>query len=190
MFDLGRNDDSFLTGEGSVVLWVRADDVETKSQQGIFSKEGAGTPHGFTALYFEDGSLCLSIENRMIFGLDRMYRVGADAFKDGDWHHVSYTFGANGARVYVDGVRVIYDFTYVLGLYHKFGSYEFINEEPWIIGGRNDTGTPTANLFGSVARFAFIPVQLSGSEISDLMDGQLNARGFEVVQGSFERTVE
>ncbi|MBL4591040.1 MAG: LamG domain-containing protein [Phycisphaerales bacterium] len=183
------HDSSFAIRSGSIMFWVRMIDVSLARQQGVVAKEGDGAAELFRALYFEGGEMVLSIDAKGKL-LDKEYRTDASVFADQSWHHVAHTFGTGGTNIYIDGVRVVYDRFYRTGLYYDFMGFTETSTEPWTLGGRKNTPNPSAPLGGSIARFAFFPTQLGDQEIVDLMDGQLNAKKFSVIEGSFVKVVE
>ncbi len=180
---------NFLVTQGTIIFWVRANDVTLKEKQGLFSKENDGSAQFFQAMYFEDGQLVLEINDSLPY-LRQKYRIDAEVFKDADWHHVAYTFGTYGVRIFIDGKRVFVDYSHVVGLYSKIGPFERKNEEDWLVAGRNNKGIPGSPLAGSIARFAFFPVQIQDDNIKILMEGQLEAKRFAAIEGSFTRAVE
>ncbi len=177
----------FETGSGSIVFWARIDDSTSPSIQGLVVKEKHTTPKLHLAIYAEGNQIKVDVDSRNGYS-GEIVSVSADSFADGDWHHVAYTFGLSGAKLFVDGVLVASNRTYLLGL--KSVQMRETNMASWTIGARCTSSRLSDPLSGSVARFAFFPEQLSDSSITKLMEAQLNAAELSVVEGSFVRVVE
>lgn len=181
------HDSSFETTEGTIVIWALIYDMSKPEQQTLFSKETSRSGDFEIACYVSNRSLHLRINSQNSF-LDRNYSIDISSKDDKQWHQFVYSFGKGGTRIYVDGVRVEHDSFYAIGFHYSYLGYSETNTYPWYLGARRRNGTPSDPIMGSVARFAFFPVQLADSEIVELMDAQIPS--FEPVEGSFVRVVE
>jgi len=183
------HDSSFETSNGTILIWARISDMSDSAAQALFSKEDNDTVDFDIAMYVQNSDIKLSINSNYSF-LDRNYSYNIAAKNDKDWHHFAYSFGSRGTRIYVDGVRVVYDPTYTIGLSYSFLTFSERNNERWWLGARRNLSSPSAPMKGSLARFAFIPEQLDDSEIAELMAAQVDAVKLTPVEGSFARVVE
>ncbi|MCA9303866.1 MAG: LamG domain-containing protein [Phycisphaerales bacterium] len=184
------HDSSFEQEQGTIVFWARSNEPTESDQQGLIAKEDDANRELSQALFLEGGELVWRGEGKND-SLDQEFRTDASAFKDKDWHHVAYSFGLSGTRVYIDGVRVINKTSWI-GLHYDIIISSATNTRPWSVGTRalGTSGAPSDPLDGSIARFVFFPKQLSDTEIADLMAAQCGAVKLEPVEGSFARVVE
>ncbi len=82
-------------------------------------------------------------------------------YRNNQWHLVTATLGANGMRLYVDGVQVASSTSVTSGTTFK-GDWQ-VGQAP--LSGRTSAPTSSA-LAGSVDEVAIYPTQLSASRIS------------------------
>ncbi|HEX8631110.1 MAG TPA: LamG domain-containing protein, partial [Catenuloplanes sp.] len=87
--------------------------------------------------------------------------VSSAAYHDGAWHHVAATLGADGARLYVDGVRVATDSNVTYG--RDSAGY-------WRWGGSSLAGfpnRPTSDYFtGTLDEVAIYSTQLTDQQVA------------------------
>jgi hypothetical protein len=100
--------------DGTVQFWFRLDNLN--QTEGLFSRDAvAGAPNDpghLTIRYLSAsgggsngipaGHIWVRLQDYT--GVDVNYYVGSDsAIGDNNWHHLSFTFGANGMELYIDG---------------------------------------------------------------------------------------
>ena len=186
------HDSSFETGEGTILLWARFDKINDVDQQAVFSKEtSAGGDFG-VQMFTRNQRLRLNIDSTYdLSDRNYVYIIPDRDAADDQWYHIAYSFGSGGTAVYLDGVKVITDPFYTLGLSYKDLLAAETNTAPWYLGARADRSVLRHPIKGSLARFVFIPEQLSDQEIVELMEAQTNTgKSLAPVEGSFVRVVE
>ncbi|HRX80503.1 MAG TPA: LamG domain-containing protein [Pirellulaceae bacterium] len=159
-----RHHDRFLLEQGSVVCWLRADDV-TRSQ-GVLSKDASGFGDG--------GHLTLSIAKSQIVlrlqSATESYELRKET-KKSRWTHVACTFGSNGLQLFVDG-QLAATHEYAGGLGKTSGGDG--NHEPLVFGASTMTSqagseSPLADFFhGALDEVALFARQLSAGEVAEL----------------------
>lgn len=93
------HDASYAVASGTVTVWFYTSSANLR--QGLWSKDSSGLDAG--------GHLSIEIEEagtiraRLQSDTDSYY-VRSPAITAGAWHHVAFTFGSGGMRVYLDGV--------------------------------------------------------------------------------------
>ncbi|WJG09715.1 DUF6701 domain-containing protein [Aliiglaciecola sp. LCG003] len=102
---------AFAMDDGSLSMWFQVDDLShqndsTRDALVLFSKDSSGTNDGgdhLTIYVSQNGSInALHQSNRSSF-----YAFsGANVVKEKQWHHLVYTFGQQGMKVYLDKVQV------------------------------------------------------------------------------------
>jgi hypothetical protein len=122
------HDPAFEVEEGTIQLWFNAD--RTRGHQALFSKDHIGYETGGHLNIGLDGD---RIEVRLQ-STDESYYIKTDRLVDnGRWHHLAFTFGDEGMKLFIDG--------------EPAGENDFSgglagNAEPIVIGGSlmwNDT---------------------------------------------------
>ncbi|MDX1432308.1 MAG: Ig-like domain-containing protein [Gammaproteobacteria bacterium] len=128
------HDPVFQVDDGTVMLWFNTD--RSSGRQTLFSKDHSG--------FLEGGHLNIALVNSTIEvrlqSDDASFFVNgkAGAFRTNTWHHLAFSFGAGGMKLYLDGNLLDAD-PYTGGISD--------NEEAIVIGGSNrgnsnDSGIP------------------------------------------------
>ncbi|GJL61425.1 MAG: hypothetical protein NPIRA04_00790 [Nitrospirales bacterium] len=161
------HDASYLLDDGSVQLWFKADSIGTI--QGLFSKDSTGHDTGghLTIRLLASGQLEARLQST---GADFIITTTSTATA-GTWHHVAFTFGADGMALYFDGQSEATD-SYTGGLGTTSGGSG--NFDPIAIGASTRTSgdlvaTPLDNFFaGFIDEVAIFGNQLDTETIQDL----------------------
>lgn len=102
----------FNIAQGAIALWVLVPDLTFENRDGgshsgqtLFSKDSQGYDNGgkhLTMWVQSDGSIRVRHQTT---NNNNLYNVNssAGAISQGQWHHVMYTWGENGKRLYIDG---------------------------------------------------------------------------------------
>jgi PKD repeat protein len=108
-----------------------------------------------------DRQIVMLNNGRLQFGTDGAVRSLAEtttAYNNGQWHHVAATQGADGMKLYVDGVLVASNAATDARNYVGY----------WRLGGDRTFGGTTSNYFaGDIDEVAVYPVALTGSVVRD-----------------------
>ena len=161
------HDASYLIDEGAIQFWFNTADVTQDS--GLFSKDALGfgngghvsidfTPTSHVSVRLQSTTTDYTIES-------------TQALTASQWHHVVFTFGSQGMKLYVDGQLEASD-VYTGGLGTSSGGSG--NDEPLTIGASTQlsgsgTVTPTERHFdGQIDEVAFLNLALSAEEVQDL----------------------
>ena len=115
------HDDEFEVETGTIMFWFNADD--TRGKQVLFAKDAAGPGN-----HLKIGLGGASLEIRMQNAADSHSIATDDIIEAGAWYHLILSFGADGMKLYVNGVQVGENAAAV-GLQD--------NREPIVIGGSN-----------------------------------------------------
>ncbi|MEM9249081.1 MAG: LamG-like jellyroll fold domain-containing protein, partial [Pseudomonadota bacterium] len=186
------HDDAFEVTQGTVALWVRADDLSHRGAIVTKDQKNSGEGGHFRLVQLEDGKL----ELRMAQGDGEgnvSWRTTQAVLEEGVWAHLAVSFTAGGVTVYKDGAALDDAiWTPEEGDVPDPGSYGeaylLMNAEPWVFGADqrrteiNDTATVFATddedlespLNGAMAEFGvwggYTPEDaLSAGEIATLM---------------------
>ncbi len=184
--------DAFEVTQGTVALWVRADDL---SQTGaIITKDerNAGDGGHMRLVQLKDGNLLLRMATGDGGG-NVSWRTTTPILSEGVWAHLAISFTATGVTVYKDGAAIDDSvWTPEEGNVPNPGAYLeaylLMNEEPWVFGADqratniNDTATVFATddehlesaFSGAMAEFGvwggYTPDDaLTPAEIAELM---------------------
>jgi len=101
----------YLTDEGTISLWFNASAVNRR--QGLWSKDSSGYDSGghFTLYVESNGQVKVRIQS-----LNTSHYLQTEPVSANTWHHVAVQFGAEGFRLFLDGVeRDSSDYTGGLG---------------------------------------------------------------------------
>ncbi len=156
------HDAAFELASGSVQLWYNTDDEN--DEQGIFSKDSSGFDTGghLTVTHKSNGS----VEVRLQSTTESFFVTSAaETVGENEWHHVVFTWGTGGMKLFLDGTLVDTNaFT---------GGLEG-NLEPIAIGASTVSSgnltTSGANRFfdGEIDEVAIFASQLSAAQASQL----------------------
>ena len=157
----------FLLDNGTIQLWFNADTVGTK--QSLFSKDhntfGTG---GHLSIWLTDsGTLQVRLQDTAI----SHYVESSSIVTTGQWHHVAFSFGANGMELYLDG-KIIDVNGYTGGLGTTSGGTG--NIESIVLGTTNSKSTQgtvdnLVNYFqGAIDEVSITGNQLNGELIKDI----------------------
>jgi parallel beta-helix repeat protein len=157
--------DDYLLDEGAVQLWFNADSIGP-GIQGLFSKDRLDfETGGHLMIYLTDTGLLAA---RLQSATAAYNTQSAAPVSTGQWHHVAFTFGADGMKLYLDGVIVDTN-AYTGGLGTTSG--DIGNYEPIILGASNwDNPTFPINEYflGYLDEVALFGNQLSAEQIEDI----------------------
>jgi prepilin-type N-terminal cleavage/methylation domain-containing protein len=157
---------SYLLENGTIQLWIDADDTE--GDHTFFSKDSTNYDTGGHVTMRLAGD---DIEVRLQSTTTSYYVTASNAVSQETWHHFAFTFGADGMKLYVDGVLRDSD-PYTGGLGTTSGGTG--NHEPISIGasswGSGDlVVTPLTHYFdGIIDTVAIYDTALSATEIQAL----------------------
>ena len=111
-----------------------------------------------------DRNLYLDNAGRVLFGVNpgtKKVLVSSQSFNDGQWHQATATLGAQGQRLYVDGVLMGRDVTTTTAAANLLGQ--------WVVGGDTLSGwtnAPTSRYFtGSLDDVAVYGAALTATEV-------------------------
>ncbi len=132
------HDDAFEITQGTIALWVRADDLSDDGA--IVTKDQRNTGEGghFRLIQEEDGGLLLRMAPGD-GGSNRSWSTTEAILEEGVWAHLAVNFTADGVTVYKDGVALSDDIwtpeegdVPSPGVYTE--AYMLMNAEPWVFG--------------------------------------------------------
>ncbi len=186
------HEDAFIISQGTIALWVRADDLSDTGAIVTKDQKNSGDGGHFRLVQLEDGNLQLRFAPGD-GGSNVAWNTTEAILEEGVWAHLAVNFTADGVTVFKDGVAID-DGLWVPdegavptpGVYQE--AYLLRNEEPFVFGADqritqlNDTvlefatdRTELVNPFeGAMAEFGiwggFSPDDaLTAAELSDLM---------------------
>ncbi|MEJ2122573.1 MAG: LamG domain-containing protein [Alphaproteobacteria bacterium] len=140
----------FEIAEGSIQLWFKTRDADDR--QTLFAKDQDGRSNGLR-IYLDDNDLKVRLEDGgSVYRIDTNGTSHNNLVRSNTWYQLTFTFGAGGMRLYVNGVLVGSN-AYTGGLVG--------NREAIVIGGSNDDNT---NHSGDLSRL----------RISDPFDGMID----------------
>ncbi|MEM7166559.1 MAG: LamG-like jellyroll fold domain-containing protein, partial [Planctomycetota bacterium] len=152
------HDNALNMSDGTIQLWFKADTLDGSGSNYLFTKNAGGANAGDVAIFVQNGELKAWIED----GSSTYNLNPGTTVTTGEWHHVSLSFGSNGAELYYDGALVDSDAT-TTGMTG--------NTHDIAIGARDDYGSISGHFDGAIDQVAMIATQLSSSQISDLYEG-------------------
>ncbi|MFK7759221.1 MAG: LamG-like jellyroll fold domain-containing protein [Phycisphaerales bacterium] len=161
--------DDYLIDNGTISLWIYPE--STSSTYGILSKDSTSYDTGghFTIFQQSDGRIRARLQsNTTNYEIDSTSTVTVGA-----WTHIAYTFGADGFKLYLDGVlEASHSYTGGLGTTSSGAG----NFEPIVIGGgANRSGnliaTPVKNHYrGRIDEVGILSEQWDAVTIQDLFN--------------------
>jgi len=148
--------------EGTIAFSFQADKITWRDA--LFSKDASGYGEGghLTAFVEQDGDLKVRFQNET----GEKYLIARDVVKTGVEHDFAFTFGGDGARLYLDGEEVAADAT--------FTENWTDNEEVLLIGANGwssasgEVGRPRDHFDGKIEDFVILDEQLAGQQIQSL----------------------
>ena len=159
----------YLLDDGTIQLWFNVDTAATGAFQYLFSKDSSGfDTGGHVGIYLNATG---NLEVRLQSTTTSYIISSAAAVTAGDWHHATFSFGANGMELYLDGAIAATDI-YMGGLGTTSGGTG--NYEPIAIGGSTTVSddlliTPINDFFtGSIDEVAILGSQLDAATIKGL----------------------
>ncbi|MEM1027654.1 MAG: LamG-like jellyroll fold domain-containing protein [Planctomycetota bacterium] len=156
--------DDFLVDEGAISLWVYLDDLS--GRQELFSKDSSGYDTGGHITIHANGD---DVELRFQSTGNSYSLDSGSLLSVSTWHHVAFTFGPAGMRLYVDGSLVDSD-SYTGGLGTSSGGVG--NYEPIALGANTwSSGNLTVSplnyyLHGRLDDVRIYDQQLSAAQVS------------------------
>ncbi|TDJ38602.1 MAG: DUF4347 domain-containing protein, partial [Gammaproteobacteria bacterium] len=172
------HDPAYLLDDGTIQFWFNPDTVA--GDQFLLSKDSTGFDTG--------GHLTFELRNGQL--AVRLQTDSADNFVTdpgtitaGSWHHVAFTFGSGGMKLYVDG-QLVDQNAYTGGLGTTSGGTG--NFEPLALGAGTETSddlliTPLANFYqGYMDEVAIFGGELSLDQVQNLYWLGLNS--YEVAE--------
>lgn len=156
--------DDYLVDNGAIAFWFYLDDLS--GRQELFSKDSSGYDTGGHITIHANGD---DVELRYQSTGTSYTLDSGSTLSAGTWHHAAFTFGADGMKLYVDGVLVDSD-SYTGGMGTSSGGTG--NFEPIALG---------ANTWSS-GNFTVSPLNY-------YLDGRLDEVGFYGEQLSAEQVL-
>ena len=157
--------DDMLLDNGTVSIWFKADDIDDKGA--LFSKDSRNFDDGgHLSARVNDGQLEIRLQSD-----DESYFVRGGSVEDGEWNQVTFTFGDDRMRLFVNG-ELVDSNDYSGGTGTTSGGSG--NNEPWTLGAsqtHSDDGEADhlRNFFeGELDEFAIYDHALSADEIQSL----------------------
>ena len=132
------HNDAYLMDAGTVEFWFNADDLS--GFQGLFSRDSEGFNAGDLSLMLMNNTLSASMQSSsQTYSLTTT--VSANA-----WHHVAYSFGAEGMNLYLDGSLAGSDLSYsggfdtsqpiILAAHNMYSTVHTHDDVRWNFGGK------------------------------------------------------
>jgi Ca2+-binding RTX toxin-like protein len=166
---------AFLLDSGTITLWFRPDDLN--GDQCLFSKNSSGYDNGGHLDIEIDGSRLKVRLEEDGYGQssDETHYIstGSGTVQQGVWQQLTFTWGAGGMKLYLDGALVGSD-SYTGGLGSTSGGSG--NTEPIVIGASQaDSGNGVANNLtdffdGDIDEVAIFGEALSAAQIAALYE--------------------
>lgn len=163
-----RND--FLLDEGAISLWFK--DTGSINNAGLFSKDSSGyDTGGHLAVMIDDGRVKARLQSTT-----HSYTVKSNPIELDAWYNLTFTFGGEGMKLYMDGSLVDTD-AYAGGLGASSGGIG--NYKPLALGAKtwtsgNRTVTPRTDYFsGLLDEVAVFDCALAASDVQDLYDAHV-----------------
>ncbi|WP_100657726.1 LamG domain-containing protein [Alteromonas flava] len=163
--------DTYHLANGSISLWVNTPDLSFRNQasaggMGIFSKDSNGLDNGghLTLWLTSSGALRARLQNTQ----NSVTLQTGNFITENSWHHLVVTWGANGFRLYIDGVQRAAQSNFTTGL--------GFNREPIVLGANawqtSDQSSPINQLRdfyrGSLDDLKIFDQQLSAQQVTAL----------------------
>jgi len=159
------HDAAFEVARGTIQLWFRTRDAN--DDQTLFAKDQDGTSNGLK-IRLDDRDLRVQFENgSSVHAIDTRNTAFNNLIRSNTWYQLTFTFGAEGMRLYVNGVLVGAN-AYAGGLVG--------NREAIVIGASNDDNRNrsgdlsrlriTAPFDGYIDEVAFYGVALTPEQIA------------------------
>lgn len=190
------HDSDYAVANGTVAASFRADDLG--GTQTIISKDERDLDDGghFHVSIDGEGRLQVRLAEGQAGGANHSWRTVAPVVEEGQWHHIAVSFGAAGAAVYLDGVRLPDTaFVEVEGsgearLSEYTDASVIGNDKPFVIGANTLYSPDTASaeglgrdgelsqfFEGAIADVGFWGGPTSADALSDAQIAQLAANG-------------
>lgn len=158
----------YLVDNGTVSLWFWVE--EFSSVQGLLSKDSYGFDDGgHMAIYVDaNGTISAGLQST-----NTSYYVSSGSVTSGEWHHLGFTFGSGGLKLYIDGDLEASNTSVTIGLGITSGGSG--NEEPIALGAltlnSGDLQVTPLDFFlsGKLDEVRIYNYELDETEIEDIM---------------------
>ncbi|MEM9781438.1 MAG: LamG-like jellyroll fold domain-containing protein, partial [Pseudomonadota bacterium] len=132
------HNEAFEVTQGTIALWVRADDLSDDGAIVTKDQRNSGEGGHFRLLQTEDGGLLVRMAPGD-GGSNRSWETKEPVLEEGVWAHIAVSFTDQGVTVYKDGVALPDNIWTPTegdvpspGVYNE--AYILRNEEPWVFG--------------------------------------------------------
>jgi hypothetical protein len=150
--------------DGTISMWFRTDDMS--SEQYLISRDADGNQNGHLGISIEDGEI--QVRHQSSSSSYFIDTTGVN-ITTGQWYHLSYSWGANGMELYINGVSVGSN-AYTGGLN---------NDLDWNIGQHYGGGS---HFNGAMDELALFGSQLNTTQVGDLYNSVQN--GSDLASGT------
>lgn len=160
---------AYALDSGAVALWFKSDDVMRTG--GLLTKDASGTGSGgHMGIYQRNGQVYAGVADT-----SSTHWTNGGALSAGQWHHVVFSWGAAGLKLYING-QVVDNDEYTGGLGDTSGGAG--NEEPIVLGA-SGSRSPSMVLTPTDHHFAgwIDDVRIYDRGIDDLQAASLFAGG-------------
>lgn len=165
--------DNYHLNNGTVSFWFMTPDLTFRNRSsaggmGLFSKDSTGLDNGGHLTLWVTNSGAMRV--RLQSANDSHTIQSSNVIVAGQWHHVAFSWGTEGMRLYVDGVLRGSNASFTSGLGN--------NREPIILGGNawqtSDGSSPSnqlRDLFkGSIDDLKLFDQQLNAGQVTNLFN--------------------
>ena len=167
--------DSFDLSDGTIQLWFNADTPNDGIQHTLATMNNASNTAGNFTVYVDGGKIYVDLQDG-----STTHRISGGTVNADQWHHVAFTFGPGGMKLYLDGTLIGSD-SYSGGIGNS-------NQNPLVIGSStgnsNAGGTNNLDLYfdGEIAEVSLHRTQLTKPQIDSVIDSGVN--GSDAVSGT------
>ncbi|MGQ8366061.1 DUF6701 domain-containing protein [Glaciecola sp. 1036] len=116
---IAHNDD-FKIANGAISMWAKISDLSHSNNSSVggnalFSKDRLNFGDGGHLYLVVDASGQIAVRHQST--TDSVFMTTSPVIEEGKWHHIVYSFGANGTQIYVDGILVLNNASHTNGLF-------------------------------------------------------------------------
>tara|TARA_R110002072_G_scaffold42064_20_gene118647 strand:+ start:71084 stop:72256 length:1173 start_codon:yes stop_codon:yes gene_type:complete len=181
-------DNSMLHSEATISLWMKIDSKAAETPMGVIGMLYGNRNYATIDLSIKDMGFYAYTKDNGSMDISNFAISSSDILEVDRWYHVAMSWGSEGLRVYLDGVRVAYKSSNRDGV----GTNSILNggRQPLHIGGGFKSmyiSNDELGFHGSIAHVAFIDPQLTDRQVQELAAIRPDTNSYELVESSWVR---
>ncbi len=181
-------DNAMHHSEATLSLWMKIDSTADGKPMGVIGMLYGNRNHATIDLSINDMGFYAYVKDNGNMDISKFAISSSKILEVDRWYHVAMSWGSEGLRVYLDGVRVAYNASNRDGV----GTGSIVNggRQPLHIGGGFKSmyiSNDELGFHGSIAHVAYIDPQLTDRQVQELAAIKPDLSSFELIEDSWVR---